>query len=137
MLRSINKWRFGMAVGYTLIIVYFSLIDLESLGTNSASVLFIQFHMIGEGFIVHLIAYSVMGYLWKYSGLSSIKSFLISFLTGAFIEIAQNFTSTRILSLSDNLANALGSLCGIIIYLYFKIPKIRLTSISKRCRLIT
>lgn len=125
-----------MAVGYTLIIVYFSLIDLELLGTNSVGALFIQFHMMGEGFIVHLIAYSVMGYLWRYSGLSSIKSFLISFLTGVFIEIAQSFTGTRILSLSDNLANALGSLCGIMLCLYIKIPKIRLTSISKRCRLI-
>lgn len=113
-----RRWKTILALSYTSIIIYFSLIDLKPLGTNPVGEIFIEIHMIGEGFIIHLIAYFLMGYLWRSSGLSFIKSFLICFLTGFLIEIAQGFTSTRIFSLSDNLANGLGSLLGIILYLY-------------------
>lgn len=107
-----------LAICYTLIVVYFSLIDLKPLETNPLGEYFIEIHIVGEGFIIHLIAYFFMGYLWRSSGLSFVRSFLTCFLTGFMIELAQSFTSTRIFSLFDNLANGLGSLLGIILHLY-------------------
>lgn len=113
-----REWRSILALCYTLIIIHFSLIDLKPLGTNLVGEFFIEIHSVGEGFVTHLIAYFFMGYLWRSSGLSFIKSFLICFLTGFMIEIAQGFTSTRFFSLFDNFANGLGSLLGIILHLY-------------------
>lgn len=118
-----KKWngrnlRIITAICYTLVIIYFSLIDLKPLGTNPVGELFLEIHFVGEGFIVHLIAYFLMGYLWRRSRLNLVNSFLICFLIGLTIEIAQSFTSTRMFSLVDSLANGLGSMLGIMLYSY-------------------
>jgi len=108
-------WRVPIALGYTLTVIYFSLIDLKPIGTNPVGEIFIEVHAIGEGFIVHLVAYLLMGYLWRHSGLSYARSFLLCFLIGFIIEIIQSFTSTRVFSLFDVLANGLGIIFGLLL----------------------
>jgi|YelNatPaOPRAMG01_1025707.scaffolds.fasta_scaffold63695_3 glycopeptide antibiotics resistance protein len=129
-------WRVLAAFGYTSVVIYFSLIDLKPIGANPIGEIFIEIHMIGEGFIVHLMAYLLMGYLWKNSGLSSVRSFLLCFLIGMLIEVLQSFTNTRVFSLTDILANGLGSISGVILNSYMSPRRRRSSGISSTYSLI-
>jgi len=133
-----NKYglRMLVAVGYTLVVIYFSLIDLKLIRANPVGEIFIEIHMLSEGFIIHLMAYSLMSYLWKNSGLSFIKSFLLCFLIGLIIEVLQSFTGTRVFSLFDILANSIGSISGITLNFYMNLRRRRSSGFSSMHMLI-
>jgi glycopeptide antibiotics resistance protein len=129
-------WRVLAAIGYTSVVIYFSLIELKPIGANPVGEIFVEIHMIGEGFVVHMMAYFLMGYLWKYSGLSSLRSFLLCLLVGLLIEALQSFTNTRVSSLIDIAANGLGSISGVIMHSYVNTRRRRPSGISSMHSLI-
>ncbi|MEM5832319.1 MAG: VanZ family protein, partial [Candidatus Aenigmatarchaeota archaeon] len=67
-------------------------------------------------FILHLIEYSVLGFLFYKAKRNVLFSFIICSSYGVINEIYQIFIPNKFFSFSDIIANSIGSLIGILVF---------------------
>jgi VanZ family protein len=96
-----------IAIFYTAIVVYYSLVTEEEMEPLLGDVLKIK-----GGFYVHLLAYLVMAVLWRGAGYAMLTSLVLAVAIGGSLEFAQLFMPFRSASVMDFLANSLGGFAG-------------------------
>jgi len=117
-----NKLILGMAIGWTAIITYYSLVnssEIPSMPLNFDKLGHIAFHfgLTLSWFLYFKTRKSNMGYRK-----AAIKAFLLSLFYGILIEVCQGlFTTTRQADFKDVFANTFGSI--LVIFLVYLIKQ--------------
>lgn len=108
-----NKFYFGLALLWTAVVLFLSLISIGSIGSEVA--------IPNKDKIVHFIFYFVFVILWsKAIRTAKFKIMLIAVLFGIGMEFLQQFTPSRTPDAVDILANTLGAITATI---FFKITQ--------------
>ncbi|MBC7885698.1 MAG: VanZ family protein [Saprospiraceae bacterium] len=113
-----DKFYLRLAISWTLIILWLSLISVHSVSQYSI------WNFAGADKLVHVIFYFIFSILWSIGlkNKNSIKKFVLIFSVsfGILMEICQFYLSNgRSFELYDILANIIGSLGGVILFKLF------------------